>query len=86
MLLLLPKNEKFFSRFYFYFCYPPAQHVVKESNDIKEAMKFLQQCDMVRIEDILPFFDDFITIDHFRDAICSSLQVILNRNLFENTY
>lgn len=53
-----------------------AQHVVEKSKDIGEAMKFLQQCDIVRIEDILPFFDDFVTIDHFRDAICTSLEVI----------
>ena len=29
---------------------------------------------MVKIEDILPFFPDFVTIDHFKDAICDSLQ------------
>jgi len=28
----------------------------------------------VKIEDILPFFPDFVTIDHFKDAICDSLQ------------
>lgn len=52
-----------------------AEHVVRERDDIKEAMKFLQQCDLVRIEDILPFFSDFVTIDHFKEAICNSLQV-----------
>ncbi|KAK7574291.1 hypothetical protein V9T40_011482 [Parthenolecanium corni] len=51
-----------------------AKHVVNEHNDIKEAMKFLQQCDLIKIEDVLPFFNDFVTIDHFKDAICSSLQ------------
>ncbi|XP_043479320.1 vacuolar protein sorting-associated protein 18 homolog isoform X2 [Leptopilina heterotoma] len=51
-----------------------AEHVVRERDDIKEAMKFLQQCDLVRIEDILPFFSDFVTIDHFKEAICNSLQ------------
>ncbi|XP_030762434.1 vacuolar protein sorting-associated protein 18 homolog isoform X2 [Sitophilus oryzae] len=50
-----------------------AQHVVKEKDDIQEAMKFLQQCDLIKIEDILPFFSDFVTIDHFKDAICNSL-------------
>lgn len=52
-----------------------AQHVVSEKNDIETAMKFLQQCDLIRIEDILPFFSDFVTIDHFKDAICNSLKV-----------
>lgn len=51
-----------------------AEHVVREQDDIQQAMKFLQQCDLVRIEDILPFFPDFVTIDHFKDAICNSLQ------------
>lgn len=52
-----------------------AEHVVREKDDIQQAMEFLQHCDIVRIEDILPFFSDFVTIDHFKDAICNSLQV-----------
>ncbi|XP_071444491.1 vacuolar protein sorting-associated protein 18 homolog [Hetaerina americana] len=51
-----------------------AEHVVKEKDDIKEAMEFIQQCDLIKIEDILPFFSNFVTIDHFKDAICTSLQ------------
>ncbi|XP_076764775.1 vacuolar protein sorting-associated protein 18 homolog isoform X1 [Xylocopa sonorina] len=51
-----------------------AEHVVKEKDDIQQAMKFLEHCDIIRIEDILPFFSDFVTIDHFKDAICNSLQ------------
>lgn len=51
-----------------------AQHVVNECNDIKKAMEFLQQCDLIKIEDVLPFFSDFVTIDLFKQAICSSLQ------------
>jgi len=51
-----------------------AKHVVKEKNDIQQAMEFLQQCDLLKIEDILPFFPNFVTIDHFKDAICTSLQ------------
>lgn len=52
-----------------------AQHVVNECNDIERAMELLQQCDLIKIEDVLPFFDDFVTIDHFKEAICTSLQV-----------
>lgn len=59
---------------FFYFI---AEHVVRERDDIQQAMEFLQQCDLVRIEDILPFFSDFVTIDHFKDAICNSLQVLI---------
>ncbi|CAI7990300.1 Vacuolar protein sorting-associated protein 18 homolog [Geodia barretti] len=36
-------------------------------------MKFLKDCSILKIEDILPFFPDFATIDHFKDAICTSL-------------
>ncbi|KAK3737231.1 hypothetical protein QZH41_010859 [Actinostola sp. cb2023] len=51
-----------------------ARHVVEEDRDVKKAMEFLNQCELLKIEDILPFFQDFVTIDHFKDAICSSLQ------------
>ncbi|XP_017785036.1 PREDICTED: vacuolar protein sorting-associated protein 18 homolog isoform X2 [Nicrophorus vespilloides] len=50
-----------------------AKHVVSGKADIQTAMEFLKQCDLIRIEDILPFFSDFVTMDHFKDAICNSL-------------
>ncbi|XP_015753539.1 PREDICTED: vacuolar protein sorting-associated protein 18 homolog [Acropora digitifera] len=50
-----------------------ARHVVEEEGDVKKAMEFLNHCELLKIEDILPFFQDFVTIDHFKDAICSSL-------------
>ena len=43
-----------------------ARHVVEKESDIKSAMEFLQQCQLLKIEDILPFFPDFVTIDHFK--------------------
>lgn len=52
-----------------------AKFVVQQKNDIKQAMDCLKECqNLVNIEDILPFFPDFVTIDHFKDAICDSLQ------------
>lgn len=51
-----------------------ARHVVEKERDIKRAMEFLQECPLLKIEDILPFFPDFVTIDNFKDAICTSLQ------------
>lgn len=51
-----------------------ARHVVEKDKDIKQAMEFLQECPLLKIEDILPFFPDFVTIDNFKDAICTSLQ------------
>jgi hypothetical protein len=29
---------------------------------------------LLKLEDILPFFPDFVTIDNFKDAICDSLE------------
>jgi len=51
-----------------------ARHAVEKEKDIKRAMEFLQECPLLKIEDILPFFPDFVTIDNFKDAICTSLQ------------
>jgi hypothetical protein len=47
-----------------------ARHVVEEEEDIKRAMEFLNECDLLKIEDILPFFPDFVTIDHFKVKYC----------------
>jgi hypothetical protein len=40
------------------------------------AVAFLNRCPagILKLEDILPFFPDFATIDHFKDAVCSALQ------------
>jgi len=51
-----------------------ARHVVEEEKDIKKAMELLTQCDLLKIEDILPFFPDFTQIDQFKEEICSSLE------------
>lgn len=51
-----------------------ARHVVEKERDIQRAMAVLQQCNLLKIEDVLPFFPDFTTIDLFKDAISQSLQ------------
>ncbi|KAG7461333.1 hypothetical protein MATL_G00208930 [Megalops atlanticus] len=51
-----------------------ARHVVQEEKDVKKAMNCLSSCNLLKIEDILPFFPDFVTIDHFKEAICGSLE------------
>ncbi|KAJ7344834.1 hypothetical protein JRQ81_000784 [Phrynocephalus forsythii] len=51
-----------------------ARHVVQEEKDVKKAMACLSSCDLLKIEDVLPFFPDFVTIDHFKEAICNSLE------------
>lgn len=37
-------------------------------------MAFLESTDLLKIEDILPFFPDFVVIDDFKAEICSALQ------------
>lgn len=37
-------------------------------------MEFLQQSDLLKIEDILPFFPDFVLIDDFKEEICNALE------------
>lgn len=38
------------------------------------AMEFLESTPLLKIEDILPFFPDFITIDDFKEDICDALE------------
>lgn len=38
------------------------------------AMQFLESTPLLKIEDILPFFPDFITIDDFKEDICDALE------------
>lgn len=37
-------------------------------------MQFLENTSLLKIEDILPFFPDFVTIDDFKDDICEALE------------
>lgn len=43
-----------------------ARHVVEKQQNIDSAMNVLKDCDLLKIEDILPFFPDFVTIDKFK--------------------
>ena len=38
------------------------------------AMAFLESTDLLKIEDILPFFPDFVVIDDFKEEICTALE------------
>ncbi|KIO30783.1 hypothetical protein M407DRAFT_14242 [Tulasnella calospora MUT 4182] len=51
-----------------------AKFVVQEQNDIKTAMRLLDNTPLVKIEDILPFFPDFVVIDDFKEEICNALE------------
>ncbi|KAK2731579.1 hypothetical protein FQN57_003287 [Myotisia sp. PD_48] len=41
---------------------------------IKVAIEFLRRCELLRIEDLIPFFPDFVVIDDFKDEICTALE------------
>ncbi|XAR55456.1 hypothetical protein NMG60_11035527 [Bertholletia excelsa] len=57
-----------------------AKHVVEQEKgtkreNIRKAIAFLKETDgLLKIEDILPFFPDFVLIDDFKEAICLSLE------------
>jgi hypothetical protein len=51
-----------------------AKEVIKKSDGIKTAIDFLKRCDLLRIEDLIPFFPDFVVIDDFKEEICSALE------------
>ncbi|XP_064540264.1 vacuolar protein sorting-associated protein 18 homolog isoform X2 [Drosophila montana] len=51
-----------------------AYHEIKGTNDVKKALSLLNECDLLRIEDLLPFFSDFEKIDNFKEAICDALK------------
>jgi hypothetical protein len=42
-------------------------------------MKFLESTDLLKIEDILPFFPDFVVIDDFKAEICTALEQYASR-------
>lgn len=52
-----------------------AKNVVGEAKGIKAAIEFLKRCgDLIRIEDLIPFFPDFVIIDDFKEEICAALE------------
>ena len=45
-----------------------------QKGSIKTALDFLKRCDLLKIEDLIPFFPDFVVIDDFKDEICAALE------------
>jgi vacuolar protein sorting-associated protein 18 len=41
---------------------------------MRSAMQFLDNADLLKIEDILPFFPDFVVIDDFKEEIAHALE------------
>ncbi|KAK4238949.1 Pep3/Vps18/deep orange family-domain-containing protein [Achaetomium macrosporum] len=53
-----------------------AKKVISQQSggSIKTAIEFLKRCDLLRIEDLIPFFPDFVVIDDFKEEICAALE------------
>lgn len=65
-----------------------SQRVLSKNPDIQIATSLLKECRLLKIEDILPFFPDYTTIDFFKNAIRQSLQEYKNQilSLKDGTY
>lgn len=68
-----------------------AEHEIRGKDNVTEALKLLKECDeLLRIEDLLPFFSDFQKIDDFKEAICEALKeynmkIVEQRNEMEDS-
>ncbi|KAL9000009.1 MAG: hypothetical protein Q9169_001254 [Polycauliona sp. 2 TL-2023] len=53
-----------------------AKKVIQQQGvgSIKTALDFMKRCDLLRIEDLIPFFPDFVVIDDFKEEICAALE------------
>lgn len=51
-----------------------AEKKIKEAASIKEAIGFLKRCELLKIEDLIPLFPDFVVIDDFKEEICEALE------------
>jgi vacuolar protein sorting-associated protein 18 len=52
-----------------------AKVVIENSpGNVKTAINFLNRCELLRIEDLIPFFPDFVIIDDFKEEICAALE------------
>jgi hypothetical protein len=51
-----------------------AKKVISQFSGIKTAIEFLRRVDLLRIEDLIPFFPDFVVIDDFKEEICAALE------------
>ncbi|RDA83173.1 hypothetical protein CP532_4937 [Ophiocordyceps camponoti-leonardi (nom. inval.)] len=51
-----------------------ARKVIAKSDGIKAAMEFLKRCELLKIEDLIVFFPDFVVIDDFKEEICGALE------------
>jgi len=51
-----------------------ARFVVEKSKNLQESMQLLHDSDdVLKIQDLLPFFPEFATIEYFKEALCDCL-------------
>ncbi|KAI9748365.1 MAG: hypothetical protein M1815_003318 [Lichina confinis] len=51
-----------------------AKKVISQTDGIKSAIRLLRRCELLRIEDLIPFFPDFVVIDDFKEEVCAALE------------
>ena len=51
-----------------------AEKKIRHDSGIRSAIEFLKRCELLRIEDLIPFFPDFVVIDDFKEEICTALE------------
>uniref|UniRef100_A0A060T7U8 ARAD1C30690p n=1 Tax=Blastobotrys adeninivorans TaxID=409370 RepID=A0A060T7U8_BLAAD len=51
-----------------------AEHMVKQDGKFETAIDLLNRCELLKIEDLLPFFPDFTSISSFKRQVISSLE------------
>ncbi|KAI9882635.1 MAG: hypothetical protein M1823_005623 [Watsoniomyces obsoletus] len=51
-----------------------AKKVIAQTNGVKSAIQLLKRCELLRIEDLIPFFPDFVVIDDFKEEVCAALE------------
>uniref|UniRef100_A0A914V2Z5 Vacuolar protein sorting-associated protein 18 homolog n=1 Tax=Plectus sambesii TaxID=2011161 RepID=A0A914V2Z5_9BILA len=52
-----------------------ARHVVEKEQDIAACMELMTESNgILKIQDLLPFFPEFATIEHFKESLCACLK------------
>uniref|UniRef100_A0A0N5ALM7 Vacuolar protein sorting-associated protein 18 homolog n=1 Tax=Syphacia muris TaxID=451379 RepID=A0A0N5ALM7_9BILA len=52
-----------------------ARYIIEEQKDVVACITLLKESDdIIKIQDVLPFFPDFASIKHFKEPLCKCLQ------------
>lgn len=51
-----------------------AKDIIAKRHDVNEAIRILDECTLLKIEDLLPSFPDFVMIDNLKEQITESLE------------